>query len=134
MAAGFAFLVSLAAISYWDGILRGANVIWSDLPTRYPFGLVATASALFVCMIVDRAHMHSPRRELTRLVVFQVAVTAVLAWIAADHLYGYEEGHMGAIAFTTLSAALFAAVLGGTTAWLIRVDAAGDEEEQESLA
>lgn len=134
MTAGFAFLVSLAAISYWDGILRGANVIWDDLPTRYPFGLVAAASALFVCMIVDRAHMHSSRRDLSRLVAWQVAVTGLLAWIAADHLYGYEEGHMGAIAFTTLSATLFAAALGGATAWLVRVDAADYAATPQSAA
>ena len=131
------YLVALIVMSYWDGVLRGSEVIWRDLGTRYPLALVPTASAFFVCLIFDRARVHRSGSRLWPIVAAQVAVTGVLALVATVYLYRNLEGELtGAIAFASISAGLFALVLGGTTAWLQRPGArrAIDHELEEAAA
>ena len=121
LAAVSSYLVALIVISYWDGVLRGSEVIWRDLGTRYPLALIPTASAFFICLIFDHARVHRSGSRLWPIVAAQVVITSVLALVATVYLYQSLEGeHTGAVAFASVSAGLFALVLGSSTAWLQR--------------
>ena len=115
------YLVALIVMSYWDGVLRGADVIWGDLHVRYPLALVPASSAVFECMLFDRVYVQSGQARLWPIVTIQTLLGALLAFIAASHLYkDFQPDMWGAIAFTTVSATLFIFILGQTTAALMR--------------